>query len=81
MDQVVSEEQDKKEEKEHVRKVLKFNGCIEKRGMKIPSKKQKKTWTSARNKEYTHQASVFRTAKFQETWCVYIPQTNKLRDR
>ncbi len=56
-DQVVSEEQDKKEEKEHVKKVLKCNG-YKNWAMKIPSKKEAKKDLNVTQKERKHTSSV-----------------------
>ncbi len=56
-DQVVSEEQDKKEEKEHVKKVLKCNG-YKNWAMKIPSKKEAKKDLKVNQKERKHTSSV-----------------------
>ncbi len=88
-DQVVSEEQDKKEEKEHVKKVPKCNG-YRNWAMKIPLKKSQKKDLNITQKERKHikcrhsiHTRSIRTASanFQEIWCVYVPQTNKLRER
>ncbi len=56
-DQVVSEEQDKEEEKEHVKKVLKCNG-YKNWAMKIPSKKETKKDLNVTQKERKHTSSV-----------------------
>ena len=56
-DQVVSEEQDKKEEKERVKKVLKCNG-YKNWAMKIPSKKSKTKDLNITQKERKHTSRV-----------------------
>ncbi len=54
---MVSEEQDKREEKEHEKKVLKCNG-YKNWAMKIPSKKEAKLDLNVTQKERKHTSSV-----------------------